>query len=461
MSAINEYLDSLRGKRVAVIGMGVSNMPLTRMLLRAGIRVTVRDKAPRQRLAEYAGELESLGAKLILGDDYLEKLKEDVIFRTPGMHPNTPALQAARERGSEVTSEMELFFLTCPCHLIGVTGSDGKTTTTSMIAKFLNAAGHNVYIGGNIGKPLLTDVGSMAPEDYAVLELSSFQLMTLDRSPHIAVFTNLSPNHLDYHKTMEEYTAAKEHIFLHQTSEDTVIFNLDNSLTQKMAEKAPGHTVLFSRRQRLEEGVYLRDGAIWLTNQQGRREVLPLRDIVLPGNHNIENYMAAIAAVDGIVPDQCVRQVASTFQGVEHRIEFVRAVDGVKYYNDSIGTSPTRTAACLSVFPEKVVLIAGGYDKGVPFTSLGIEIVEHVKTLILTGNTAQSIRAAVEEAPGYEPDALHMIDADDFEDAVAHARSEAEPGDIVVLSPACAAFDQFKNFMERGDTFKRLVLEFQ
>jgi len=301
----------------------------------------------------------------------------------------------------------------------------------------------------------------MAPEDYAVLELSSFQLMTLDRSPHIAVFTNLSPNHLDYHKTMEEYTAAKEHIFLHQTSEDTVIFNLDNSLTQKMAEKAPGHTVLFSRRQRLEEGVYLRDGAIWLTNQQGRREVLPLRDIVLPGNHNIENYMAAIAAVDGIVPDQCVRQVASTFQGVEHRIEFVRAVDGVKYYNDSIGTSPTRTAACLSVFPEKVVLIAGGYDKGVPFTSLGIEIVEHVKTLILTGNTAQSIRAAVEEAPGYEPDALHMIDADDFEDAVAHARSEAEPGDIVVLSPACAAFDQFKNFMERGDTFKRLVLEFQ
>lgn len=460
MSAIYEYLETLRGKRIAVIGMGVSNTPLIRMLLRADLNITVRDKAPRERVREVAEELESLGAQLKLGEDYLEDLNEDLIFRTPGLSPNHPAVRAAVERGSELTSEMELFFRTCPCRLIGVTGSDGKTTTTTIISEFLKAAGYNVYVGGNIGKPLLPDVAGMEPEDFAVLELSSFQLMTMEQSPQIAVFTNLSPNHLDYHGSMGEYIAAKENIFLHQTPDDRVVFNFDNQTTHDLAQGAKGSVTFFSRQQRLEEGVYLRDGAIWLTNAQGSREVLPLRDIRLPGVHNIENYMAAIAAVDGLVPDKCVREVAQRFTGVEHRIELVREVDDVRYYNDSIGTSPTRTVACLESFEEKVILIAGGYDKGVSFTSLGVEITERVKALVLTGATAKAIRAAVEQAPGYAPGCPDILELDDFADAVKAARALAQPGDVVVLSPACAAFDKFKNFMERGKYFKTLVEQF-
>lgn len=460
MSAINEYLETLQGKRIAVIGMGVSNTPLIRMLLRADLNVTVRDKANRDRVEEIAEELESLGAQLKLGEGYLEDLNEDIIFRTPGLSPNNPLIRQAVERGSELTSEMELFFRTCPCRLIGVTGSDGKTTTTTIISKFLKAAGYNVYVGGNIGKPLLPDVAGMEPEDFAVLELSSFQLMTMDQSPHISVFTNLSPNHLDYHGTMGEYIAAKENIFIHQTGENRAVFNFDNQTTHDLAQAAKGSVSFFSRQQRLEDGVYLRDGAIWLTNEQGSREVLPLRDIRLPGVHNIENYMAAIAAVDGLVPDKCVREVAQQFNGVEHRIELVRELDGVRYYNDSIGTSPTRTAACLESFEEKVILIAGGYDKGVPFTGLGVEITERVKALILTGATAKAIRAAVEGAPGYAQGHPDILELEDFADAVKAARALAEPGDVVVLSPACAAFDKFKNFMERGKYFKELVMKF-
>ena len=460
MSAIYDYLETLQGKRIAVLGMGVSNTPLIRMLLRADLDVTVRDRASRDRVGELAMELESLGAKLKLGEDYLENLREDIIFRTPGISPNTHQIRKAVERGSELTSEMELFFRTCPCRMIGVTGSDGKTTTTTIIAELLKEAGYNVYVGGNIGKPLLPDVAGMEPEDFAVLELSSFQLMTMEQSPHIAVFTNISPNHLDYHGSMGEYIAAKENIFLHQCGEDRAVFNFDNQTAQDLSRGAKGAVTYFSRQNRLEEGVYIRDGAIWLTNEQGSREVLPLRDILLPGVHNIENYMAAIAALDGIVPDKCVREVARRFNGVEHRIELVRDVDGVKYFNDSIGTSPSRTIACLESFEQKVILIAGGYDKGVPFTSLGAEIAQRVKTLVLTGDTARAIRDAVEEAEGYEQGMPDILLLEDFADAVKAARTAAQPGDIVVLSPACAAFDKFKNFMERGEFFKELVRAF-
>lgn len=464
MSTIQEYLEHLEGKSIAVIGMGVSNTPLIRMLLRAELKVTVCDKSPRERVAELAAELESLGARLQLGPDYLEKLyRYDVIFRTPGLSPNHPELVKAVERGRTVTSEMELFFQLCPCRIIGVTGSDGKTTTTTLISEFLREAGFNVYVGGNIGKPLLPDIAGMVPEDMVVVELSSFQLMTMKRSPNISVFTNLSPNHLDYHHTMEEYTAAKMNIFLHQKEGDRAVFNYDNDITRALAQKAPAETVYFSRKSSLEEkGVYLGPNypegeAIWLSNQQGRRLVLPLSDIRLPGVHNIENYMAAIAAVDGLVPDKCVQAVAQRFTGVEHRIELVRELNGVKYYNDSIGTSPTRTMACLDSFDQKLILIAGGYDKGVPFTQLGVEIVRQVKALILCGATAPAIRKAVEEAEGYGESGLQLIETETLAAAVAAAQAAAVPGDVVVLSPACAAFDQFKNFMERGRVFKELV----
>ena len=460
MSTTSEYLETLRGRSIAVIGMGVSNTPLIRMLLRSELKVTVCDKSPRERVEEQAAELESLGAKLRLGPDYLAKIhKADIIFRTPGLSPNTPELQKAVGGGSILTSEMELFFQLCPCPIIGVTGSDGKTTTTTLISEFLKEAGKNVYLGGNIGKPLLPDVDGMTPDDVAVVELSSFQLMSMDRSPNVAVFTNLSPNHLDYHHTMEEYTSAKLNIFCHQRPEDRAIFNYDNDITRSLAKMAVGQAMLFSRKQKLEEGVYLRDDAIWLTNSMGSREVLPLSDIRIPGVHNIENYMAAIAAVDGIVPDKCVRAVAQRFTGVEHRIELVRELNGVRYYNDSIGTSPTRTMACLDSFDQKLIIIAGGYDKGVPFTQLGMAMVEKVKVLILTGDTAPAIKKAVEEAEGYAESGLRLIETDDLAAAVAAARDVAREGDVVVLSPACAAFDRFKNFMERGKVFKQLVNE--
>jgi len=458
MSTITEYFDSLRGRSIAVIGMGVSNTPLIRMMLRADLKVTVCDKSPRERIEEQVAELESLGAKFQLGSDYLAKLHRfDVIFRTPGLSPNAPELRKAIEKGSEVTSEMELFFRLCPCRILGVTGSDGKTTTTTLISEFLREAGYNVYVGGNIGKPLLPDVAGMVPEDMVVLELSSFQLMSMEQSPNVAVFTNLSPNHLDYHHTMEEYTAAKLNIFRHQREGDRAIFNQDNYITRALAKQAPASTMLFSRKQKLEEGVYLRDGAIWLNNEMGNREVLLLSDIQIPGVHNIENYMAAIAAVDGLVPDKCVRAVAKRFTGVEHRIELVRELDGVKYYNDSIGTSPTRTMACLDSFNQKLILIAGGYDKGVPFTQLGVEMTKKVKTLILCGATAPAIRKAVEEAPDYGNSGLTLMETQTLAEAVAAAKGAAVSGDVVVLSPACAAFDQFKNFMERGKVFKDLV----
>ena len=459
MSTITEYLEELSGRSVTVIGMGISNVPLIKMLLRAGVKVTVRDKASREKVADLAQELESLGAKLILGPDYLENLGEELIFRTPGLSPNTPQLAQALENGAALSSEMEVFFQTCPSHLIAVTGSDGKTTTTTIISEFLKEAGKTVYVGGNIGKPLLPDVPDMEPEDFAVLELSSFQLMTMEQSPNIAVITNLAPNHLDYHHTMEEYTNAKKNIFLHQSEDDRLVLNYDNEVTRSMAAEAVCPVTWFSRKERLEEGVYLRDNAIWLTNSMGSREVLPLSDIQLPGVHNIENYMAAIAAVDGLVPDKCVRAVARRFHGVEHRIELVRELDGVKYYNDSIGTSPSRTTACLESFPQKIILIAGGYDKGVPFTQLGVEIVGHVKALFLTGNTAGAIRQAVQQAPGYAESGMILAETEDLAAAVAAAHKAAKPGDVVVLSPACAAFDHFKNFMERGQVFKKLVRE--
>ncbi len=458
MSVTKEYFDSLRGCSVAVIGMGVSNTPLIRMLLREGIKVTVCDRSPREKLAEQAAELESLGAKLHLGEDYLNKLhKFDVIFRTPGLSPNTPQLQKAVKNGCEVTSEMEVFFTLCPCPIIAVTGSDGKTTTTTLIAEFLKEAGHTVFVGGNIGKPLLPDVDGMTEHDFVVVELSSFQLMTMEHSPHVAVFTNLSPNHLDYHHTMEEYTRAKMNIYWHQSPQDRVIFNADNDVTRSLSKNAPGAVTLFSRRQRLEEGVCLRDDTIWLTNHMGSREVLPVSMIRLPGGHNVENYMAAIAAVDGLVPDKCVRAVAQRFTGVEHRMELVREVDGVRWFNDSIGSSPSRTIAGLRGFEEKVILIAGGYDKHIPFDELGEEIAKRVKCIVLTGDTAQKIRTSVENADGYDPEQLSIRQADDLSAAVVLAAQAAEEGDAVVLSPACAAFDQFKNFMERGNAFKSIV----
>ena len=458
---LQEYIASLRGKTVAVIGIGVSNTPLLRLLLREGIAVTACDRNDRAKLGALAEELEAAGAVLQLGDGYLQGLDQDVIFRTPGLRPDVPELEAAQARGSVITSEMEVFFQVCPCPIIAVTGSDGKTTTTTIIAELLRAAGHTVHVGGNIGHPLLAEAGSIRPTDWAVLELSSFQLMTMTRSPHIAVLTNLAPNHLDVHKSMEEYVWAKENIFRHQQPGDIAVFNLDNAITRELSAHAPGRALYFSRQAEPENGVFLRGDAVISRRDGHERQIMTTEDIRLPGVHNVENYMAAIAAVDGLVPDETIRTFARAFNGVEHRIELVRTWHGVRFYNDSIASSPSRTIAGLRSFKEKVILIAGGYDKHIPFDVLGPEVVEHVKLLILCGATADKIRAAVEQAPGYRPGHPEILDVTPFQRAVETARDRAVPGDVVTLSPACAAFDQFKNFMERGKTFKAIVNSWQ
>ena len=453
-SALDEYLERLKGRKVAVLGIGISNLPLIRLLAGAGIQVTACDKKDRSAFGDEIESLENKGVFFCLGPDYLDHLDGmDVIFRTPGMRPDLPQLARAKEQGSEITSEMEAFFSVCPCRIIAVTGSDGKTTTTTIIAGLLEASGYRTYVGGNIGHPLLDQAGQMRPDDMVVLELSSFQLMTMDQSPDVAVVTNLAPNHLDVHKDMQEYIDAKKNIFLHQSSESKLVLNADNEITASFAPEARGTVTMFSRKKSLGRGVWLRDGSIVVDN----RPVLAVKNILIPGVHNVENYMAAIAAVDGLVSNETIRTYAKTFGGVPHRIELVRELNGVKYYNDSIASSPSRTIAGLRSFDQKVILIAGGYDKHNPYEVLGPEITRAVKTLILVGATAPKIKEAVINAPDYSTGEPVILERDTLQEAVNMAHDMARPGDVVILSPASASFDQFKNFEERGNTFKKYV----
>lgn len=450
-TAFEAYFTALRGKRIAVLGLGVSNRPLVRLLLEFGCDVTGCDRTPREKLDAEVLELEKLGCRLHVGDDYLDGVQADVLFRTPGMHPANPAIEALRSRGAEVTSEMEVFFEVCPCHLLAVTGSDGKTTTTTLVSEMLKAAGKTVWLGGNIGTPLLPLVRQMQAEDFAVVELSSFQLMDMHRSPERALITNLAPNHLDIHKDMAEYVEAKTNIFRYQDETGLLVLNADNAITA--AFRGNGDTRFFSRKGKAH--VCLKDGVIY----RGGEAVLNVADILIPGVHNVENYMAAIAMVEGLVEDETIRQVAKTFGGVEHRIELVRIKDGVRFYNDSIASSPSRTIAGLRSFPEKVILIAGGYDKHIPYDVLGPEVCKHVKKLFLGGATGEKIRQAVVSCPDYDPEKLEIVDCGTFAPAVQAAAEAAKPGDVVLMSPASAAFDQFKNFMVRGEFYKKLIKE--
>ena len=450
-----EYLTSLQNQTVAVIGIGVSNQPLIRLLLSRGISVTACDKKSREALGVVGDQLEAMGCRLQLGEDYLQGLDQDVIFRTPGMRPDLPELVSAVERGSKLTSEMEVFFEVCPCPMIAVTGSDGKTTTTTIISELLKAAGKTVHVGGNIGHPLLAETGEMSEKNIAVLELSSFQLMTMTRSPHIAVVTNLAPNHLDVHKDFQEYIDAKENIFTHQAAEDIAVFNADNAITAEEAARAVGRARMFSRKRELEDGVFLRGDAIIARHAGRERQVMTVGDIKLPGVHNIENYLAAIAAVDGLVSDEIIRDFARSFGGVEHRIELIRTRKGVRWYNDSIASSPSRTIAGLNSFQEKVILIAGGKDKGISYEGLGPVVNDHVKLLLLCGATAGVIRESVRKAENYA--GLEILDVADYHEAVAVADSRSQEGDVVILSPASTSFDRFANFMERGRVFKEIV----
>ena len=448
MIPFEAYFEKLRGKRVAVLGLGVSNRPLVRLLLEFGCIVSGGDRTEREKLDAEVLELEELGCKLYLGEHFYEQMSADVAFRTPGMHPDSPAVTALRNSGATITSEMEAFFQVCPCDIIAVTGSDGKTTTTTLISEMLKAEGKTVWLGGNIGTPLLPLTRKMKETDVAVVELSSFQLMDMNYSPRVAVITNLAPNHLDVHKDMDEYVEAKKNIYRFQDANGVLVVNADNAITAPL--RGNGTTKTFARVGQgnvcLKDSVICRNGGA----------VLDSKDILLPGVHNIENYMAAIAAVEGLVSDETIQSVAKTFGGVEHRIELVRIKDGVRFYNDSIASSPSRTIAGLRSFEDKVILIAGGYDKHIPYDVLGPEICAHVKKLFLGGATGPLIREAVENCDGEKPE---IVDCGDFTSAVYAAAKAAQPGDVVLMSPASAAFDQFKNFMVRGQYFKKLVME--
>lgn len=449
-----QFFTSIQGKTVTFCGIGRSHMPLIRLFQEKGALVSARDKRSLEELGDNGKALQERGVQLILGENYLEDLREDIIFRTPGMKYHLPQLEAARKRGAAVTSEMEVFFQLCPCKIYAVTGSDGKTTTTSIIAELLKAQGKTVHLGGNIGKPLLPEIESIQPEDCAVVELSSFQLISMRESPDVAVVTNLSPNHLDVHKDMQEYIDAKKNILLHQGAFSRTVLNAGNEITASFAPQVRGDCWMFRRGAPVERGVWCNGETIYVHGQA----LLPISQIRIPGWHNVENYMAAIAAVWGDVEPQTIRRVAETFAGVEHRAEFVRELRGVKYYNDSIATSPTRViSGMLSLFPQKILLIAGGYDKHIPFEPLGPAVCEKVKTLILLGDTAQKIQDAVQAAPQYQEGCPEILRVDNMEQAVAAAAAHAQPGDIVSLSPACAAFDLYPNFEVRGRHYKDIV----
>lgn len=446
---LGKFLDKIYGKNIAVIGIGISNSPLIDFLLKHGASVTAYDRKSRADIPELAAELENKGVRLVLGDNYLDRIDGDLIFKTPGMRYDVPALVSAREKGIEVTSEIEVLFDVCPGKIIAVTGSDGKTTTTTLIHKFLECAGKKTRLGGNIGKPLLPECEEIEPDEWVVLELSSFQLHTLKKSPDVAVITNITPNHLDWHTDYAEYIDAKKNIMKHQDKDGLLVTNNRNDETKKLIGEANGRVRTFSAYA--DADIYLKDGKILYGNEI----LLDTNDIKVMGMHNVENFMTAIGAVYDIVDKDVFTKVAKGFTGVEHRIEFVRELDGVRYYNSSIDSSPNRSINTLNVFADNVVMIAGGKDKGIPYDEIGPSVVEHVKTLVLIGKTADKIEDVVISCD--KDRKVKIIRATTYPEAVQLAKANAKAGDVVLLSPASTSFDMFVNFEERGNLFKELV----
>ncbi len=457
---LEQFKKEIKNKKVAVLGIGVSNIPLIKYLINLGVDITAFDKNSAENLSDALAELKELPIKYALGNDYLSNLKGfNLIFRTPGMRPDLPELVDAVKNGAELTSEMEVFLKLCPADVFAVTGSDGKTTTTTLIYKILIEEGYNCWLGGNIGNPLLSHIDDVKETDKVILELSSFQLITIKDCPKIAVITNISPNHLDVHKSLQEYVDAKKNIFLNQSKGDKLILNYDNDITRGFENEAKGNCVLFSRVHDLDEGVVFQDGKIIVKSNNNEIDIVDAESIKIPGVHNIENYMAATAATINYVKPETIRRIATTFNGVEHRIELVRELNGVKFYNSSIDSSPSRTIAALSTFKNKVILIAGGKDKGIPYDQIGHIIAEKVKCLILIGATAPKIEEAYHNFINQtdRDNELKIIHCNTYEEVVKRAYEEAGAGDCVILSPASTSFDMFKNFEHRGNVFKELV----
>ena len=463
MLPIEQLQKLIQGKKVAFIGAGVSHKSCIEQFVKLGAHVTLCDqKKSIEDFGDYADTLRRLNVALSLGEHYTDGFAgQDIIMRTPGYEYFKPELQAAKAAGALVTSEVELFFEFCPCEIVAVTGSDGKTTTTTLISKMFEAAGRKVFLGGNIGAALLPQLADVTPDAVAVVELSSFQLISMRRSPKVAVVTNVTPNHLDHHKDMQEYIDAKRNILLWQEPPCRAVLGYENDITRAMQSDCKGEQFWFTRLHETDHGAFLRasDDTLCYAENGVVTPVLPRAEIKLRGLHNVENLLAAIAAVWGRVPIEAMRQVGSTFTGVEHRIEPVRVLDGVTYYNDSIASSPTRTIAGLRSFDQKIILIAGGYDKKIPYEPLAPEIIAHVKTLVLMGATGPRIEKAVREHPDFDESQLTILHADNMQHAVELARGAAKPGDIVSLSPASASFDLYPNFEVRGRDYKNIVMQ--
>lgn len=461
MTKTENFFEMLKAKKIAFIGTGVSHTELIKKFREKQIAVTVCDKRSADKFQQVYDELTALGVKFILGEAYLESLTDfDIVFRTPGMYFNHPALTKARQAGVVITSEMEVFFDLCPCQIYAVTGSDGKSTSTTLIAEILSASGKTVHKGGNIGRALLPVIEEIKEDDIAVVELSSFQLISMRKSPDVALITNITPNHLDVHGTMQEYTECKMNLIAHQNAFSRTVLNLDNQGTKELASLVRGKLNWFTRHEIPERGAFLReDGMLCYIENQVITPVVHKDDIRIPGMHNVENFLGVIAALWGEVEISAIVQVAKNFGGVEHRIEFVREVNGVKYYNDSIATSPTRVLAGLRSFNQKIIVLAGGYDKKIPFEPMAETVCDRVKLLILMGVTADKIEQAVKSAKNYCPENIKILHVNSMEEAVETAHREAKSGDIVTLSPACASFDWYPNFEVRGQHFKRLIKE--
>lgn len=450
-----DFCQSYAGRRVAFLGVGVSHIGIIPAFIEAGAQVTVCDRAA-QLLPKAAAALNGLPIEYRMGDGYLDRLTDfDLIFRSPGITPLEPGIRAAEQAGVRLTGEIELFFDLCPCRSIGITGSDGKTTTSTLISEMLRQAGRTVHLGGNIGDPLLPRLSEMTASDIVVAELSSFQLMTFKTSPTVAVITNIHRNHLDYHRDMAEYIAAKKRIL--DCGATVCVLNADDPTVMEMGSAFAGEKRLFCMTHTVENGAFLRDGALWLADGGRTEKIIDTANIKLPGFHNIMNAATAIAAVRGLAAPDDMRRVLAGFGGVKHRIQLVRELDGVRYYNDSIGTTPSRTVMCLRAFPaKKQIVIAGGSDKGMDFTELSADMCRSVRVLILIGATAGKIEAAVRGYEGYNGSPV-ILHAGSLEEAVLLAREQARPGESVALSPASASFDQFRNYGERGDRFAALV----
>ena len=449
---------NVAGKRVLVVGLGKSGLAAARFLKERGARVTVSDARPAMLIAELSDLLDE-GFMVEAGSHGLLTFRrQDLIVVSPGVPSNVPELMQVRAMGAHIIGELELGAQFLQGEVIAVTGSNGKTTTTTLIGEMLKAAGRPTLVGGNIGLPVTALVGESTPETWSAIEVSSFQLETVETfRPRIAMVLNITPDHLDRHGSFESYAAAKTRITEFQTAEDFLVLNGEYAAAQMVAAKTKAQVFWFSARRQIKQGAFVHGESIFFAAKEAAKPepVLPVAEIPLAGAHNVENVLAAVCAARlAGVPNEIIRSVVAGFKAVEHRLEFVRELGGVRYYNDSKATNVDATMKAIEAFAGGVHLILGGKDKDSEYRVLAPLLRERVKTVITIGSAAEKIARQIDGVVKIEA-------AETMDRAVAFAHRTAVAGDTVLLAPACASFDQFKNYEERGRVFKDLVQALQ